>query len=93
MCAASMNSAAVTAPPPLGQAIPTTFYATMTAALATVAALTWTDAFKSLFTARGIFAKHAHSGPWIVAVLATVLAVIGTRALYRLNTVVTDKIT
>ncbi len=82
----------LTAPPPLGQALPQTFYTTMTTALATVAALTWADAFKSLFASRGVFAKHATAGPWIVAVLATILAVIGTRALYRLNAVVTDKI-
>lgn len=82
----------VTAPPPLSQALPQTFYTTMTTALATVAAITWADAFKSLFTGRGVFAKHAAAGPWIVAMLATVLAVIGTRALYRLNVVVTDRI-
>jgi hypothetical protein len=88
----STAATAVTAPPPLGQALPLTFYTTMTAALATVAALTWSDAFKTLFAARGVFAKHAAAGPWVVAVLATVLAVLGTRALYRLNTVVVDKI-
>lgn len=85
-------STAVTSPPPLGQALPTTFYTTMTTALATVAALMWADAIKSLFTARGVFAKHAHAGPWIVAVLATVLAVLGTQALYRLNAAVTDRV-
>lgn len=81
-----------TAPPPLKQQLPITFYATMTAALGTVAALTWTDAIKSLFAAKGIFATSAHIGPWIVAVLATVLAILGTRALYSLNATVQDKI-
>lgn len=87
-----MSGTAVTAPPPISQALPQTFYSTMTTALATVAALTWADAFKSLFTGKGMFARHATAGPWIVAVLATILAVVGTRALYRLNTVVTDRI-
>lgn len=79
-------------PPPLKQQLPITFYTTMTTALGTVAALTWTDAIKSLFVAKGVFAASAHVGPWIVAVMATALAILGTRALYSLNTTVQNKI-
>jgi hypothetical protein len=76
----------LTSPPPLKEQLPTAFYATMTTALTTVAALTWTDAIKTLFAPKGAFATSAHVGPWIVAVLATCLAIFGGRLLFRLNT-------
>ena len=71
-----------TPPPPLKEQLPMTFYITMTTALTTVAALTWTDAIKTLFAPKGAFATSAKIGPWIVAILATCLAIFGGRLLY-----------
>lgn len=76
----------LTSPPPLKEQLPSAFYTTMTAALTTVAALAWTDAIKTLFAPKGPFASSAKTGPWIVAVLATCLAIFGGRFLYRLST-------
>lgn len=75
----------MTSPPPLKQAIPAAFFATMAGALGTMAAITWSDAFRSLFEKKGIFAKYASHGPWFVAILATFLAVFGIQTLYTLS--------
>jgi hypothetical protein len=81
-----------TPPPPLTQQFPTAFYTTMATALTTVAALTWTDAIKTLFAPKGIFASSAKIGPWIVAVVATCLAILGGRVLYRVNIYTEEKL-
>lgn len=73
----------VTKPPPLKQNFPDNFILTMTTAIATTSALTWTDAFRSLFAEKGLFEQWKHVGPWIVAVLVTITAVLAT---YGLNT-------
>lgn len=52
-------------------------------ALTAVAALSWRDAFKTLFTRGGFFAEHALLGPWVVAVIATIAAIAGTRTIKR----------
>ncbi|NBS70376.1 hypothetical protein EBT31_15910 [bacterium] len=79
----------LTSPPPLRQAIPTTFNTVMTTALTTVAAMSWTDAFRSMFQPQGFFAKHAVLGPWVVAVLATIMVVFGVRGLYSITAATT----
>lgn len=52
-------------------------------ALIVVAGFTWAEAFKSLFADGGTFEKARQYGPFLVAVLATILAVIGTRVLKK----------
>jgi hypothetical protein len=74
-----------TPPPPLNEQLPTIFYATMTTALGTVAALSWTDAIKSVFAPKGLVPTSATLGPWVVAILATLLAILGTRVLYQVS--------
>jgi len=71
--------------PSLKEQTPLIFYTTMTTALGTVAALAWTDAIKSVFSATGIFPTGPEVGPWVVAVLATVLAIMGSRVLFQLS--------
>lgn len=61
------------------------FTDTMTTALGTVAALTWTDAVRSLFAPGGMLSMSSIWGPWIVAVIATLVAIWGTRLLSKLN--------
>lgn len=78
--------------PSLQQQLPTAFYATIATALTTVAALTWTDAIKTLFAPKGPFATSAKIGPWIVAVVATCVAILGGRLLYRVNVYTEDKL-
>lgn len=63
----------------------------MATALTTVAALTWTDAIKTLFAPKGFFATSAKIGPWIVAVVATCLAILGGRVLYDANVYTANK--
>ena len=70
-------------PPPPPTSLPYGFVTTMTTAMGTVAALTWTDAFRSLFAPKGMFATSAHTGPWLVAVIVTCLALMGINALNR----------
>jgi tetrahydromethanopterin S-methyltransferase subunit E len=50
--------------------------ALMTAAFGLVAALAWNDAIKSLFNEGGALYFMRNGGPWIYAVLVTILAVI-----------------
>ena len=76
----------LTSPPPLRQAIPMTFTTVMATALTTVAAMSWTDAFRSMFQPHGFFAKHYVAGPWVVAVFATIMVVFGVRFLYSVST-------
>jgi len=51
------------------------------ASIGTVAALTWTDYFRSLFEKGGAFFRFKHYGPLFVAIVATVLALVITNAL------------
>ena len=60
---------------------PSAFRNTITTALGTVAALTWSDAIKTLFHPGGLFAISSAWGPWIVAVVATCIAIWGSRLL------------
>jgi len=50
--------------------------ALITAAFGLVAALAWNDAIKSLFQEGGLLYFMAAYGPWVYALLVTVLAVI-----------------
>ncbi|ODS36946.1 hypothetical protein BEH94_03975 [Candidatus Altiarchaeales archaeon WOR_SM1_SCG] len=52
--------------------------ALMTAAFGLVAALAWNDAIKSLFQEGGMLYSVAAYGPWVYAVLVTIIAVIAT---------------
>jgi hypothetical protein len=45
------------------------------AAAGIVSALSFNDAIKSLFVEGGIFYRFAQGGPWVVAVLVTILAI------------------
>ena len=58
---------------------------TITTALGTVAALTWVDAIRTLFTLGGIFETQSRLAPWLIAVAATLLAIWGSRALAAVN--------
>lgn len=51
------------------------------ASIGTVAALTWTDYFRSLFEKGGVFFRFKHYGPLFVAIVATILALLITNAL------------
>lgn len=61
--------------------LPTAFSNTITTALGTVAALTWTDAIKTLFQQGGLFSSSKSWAPWMAAIFATILAVWGTKLL------------
>jgi hypothetical protein len=50
----------------------------ITAAFGLVAALAWNDAIKSMFAEGGALYFLADGGPWIYAILVTILAVIAT---------------
>ena len=50
----------------------------ITAAFGLVAALAWNDAIKSLFAQGGALYFLATGGPWVYAILVTILAVIMT---------------
>lgn len=52
--------------------------ALITAAFGLVAALAWNEAIKSLFAQGGALYFMASGGPWIYAVIITILAVIAT---------------
>ncbi len=52
--------------------------ALITAAFGLVAALAWNDAIKSLFAEGGALYFMASGGPWVYAVIVTILAVIMT---------------
>lgn len=54
------------------------FAALITAAFGLVAALAWNDAIKSLFAEGGALYFMAEFGPWVYAVLVTILAVVAT---------------
>ena len=54
------------------------FTTLLTAAFGFVAALAWNDAIKSLFLEDGALHSLKFSGPWIYAILVTVLAVVVT---------------
>ncbi|AGE50305.1 hypothetical protein ATCVCanal1_776R [Acanthocystis turfacea Chlorella virus Canal-1] len=47
----------------------------LVAAAGIVAALSWNDAFKSLFVEGGMFYRFAKGGPWIAAVVITLFAI------------------
>lgn len=51
------------------------------ASVGTVAGLTWTDYFRSLFEKGGVFFRFKHYGPLFVAITATLLALIVTNSL------------
>lgn len=68
-------------PPPQQPEFPSAFRNTITTALGTVAALTWSDAIKTLFTPGGLFSMSTMWGPWIVAIVATSIAIWGSRLL------------
>ena len=71
-------------PPTLKDQVSSTFASQITTALTAVAVLAWTDAFKSLFVQGGYLAKHRIFGPWLIALAATIVAIIGTRAIYNI---------
>lgn len=73
-----------TTPVPLRKETEDTVTNLILTALTAVAALSWTDAFKTLFTQGGFFANHALLGPWVVAVIATIAAITGTRLIKRI---------
>lgn len=50
--------------------------ALITAAFGLVAALAWNDAIKSLFMEGGVLEKIASGGPWVYAILVTIVAVV-----------------
>lgn len=52
--------------------------ALITAAFGLIAALAWNDAIKSLFAEGGALYFLATGGPWIYALLVTILAVIAS---------------
>jgi hypothetical protein len=52
--------------------------ALITAAFGLVAALAWNEAIQGLFKSGGPFHFISHGGPWIYAVMVTVLAVLAT---------------
>ena len=52
--------------------------ALITAAFGLIAALAWNDAIKSLFAEGGALYFLATGGPWVYAILVTILAVIMT---------------
>lgn len=52
--------------------------ALVTAAFGLVAALAWNDAIKSLFAEGGALYFLASGGPWIYAILVTIIAVFAT---------------
>jgi hypothetical protein len=60
---------------------PSAFKNTITTALGTVAALTWSDAIKTLFRTGGLFSMSPAWGPWLVAIVATCIAIWGSRLL------------
>jgi hypothetical protein len=45
------------------------------AAAGIVSALSFNDAIKSLFAEGGVFYRFAQGGPWVVAILVTILAI------------------
>jgi len=53
----------------------TRFADMLVAAAAVVAALSWNDAFKSLFIEGGVFHKFATGGPWVAAIVISIFAV------------------
>lgn len=57
------------------------FLDTVDKSLIMVATYLWAEALKSLFTPEGLFKEVAHFGPWVVAILATFLAAVGTQFL------------
>ena len=71
------------------QGFPQAIANTVTTALGTVAALTWADAIKTLFATGGLFATTSKWAPWMIAVLATILAIWGSRLLFLLSSKVT----
>ncbi|MBN2518053.1 MAG: hypothetical protein JXB14_04365 [Candidatus Altiarchaeota archaeon] len=52
--------------------------ALMTAAFGLVAALAWNDAIKALFQEGGILYAVAAYGPWVYAILVTIIAIVAT---------------
>lgn len=51
------------------------------ASIGTVAGLTWTDYFRSLFDKGGVFFRFKHYGPLFVAIVATLFALLITNTL------------
>jgi hypothetical protein len=47
----------------------------LVAAGAVCSALAWNDAFKSLFVEGGVFYKFAKGGPWVAAIVITLVAI------------------
>lgn len=66
--------------------------ALITAAFGLVAALAWNDAIKSLFAEGGILYFMANGGPWVYALLVTILAVIMTMWIGRVAQKAEDKL-
>lgn len=60
------------------------FAALITAAFGLIAALAWNDAIKALFVGpcgtegAGVLCKLSAGGPWVYAIIVTILAVIAT---------------
>lgn len=52
--------------------------ALIAAAFGLIAALAWNDAIKSLFAEGGVLYFLAKGGPWIYAVIVTIIAVFAT---------------
>ncbi|MFH0986908.1 MAG: DUF5654 family protein [Candidatus Micrarchaeota archaeon] len=50
----------------------------MTAAFGLVAALAWNEAIKSLFAEGGALHSLADYGPWVYAIIVTIIAVMAT---------------
>jgi hypothetical protein len=59
----------------------TQFNNTVTTALGMIVALTWSDAIKTLFQPGGLFSISSIWGPWVVALVATCIAIWGNRLL------------
>jgi len=79
----------MSAPPPVVVSVNPRqqFTNTITTALGTVAALMWAEAIKSLFNNQGVFARFTtyRMAPWWIAIIATLLAVFGSRAVVALS--------
>ena len=57
----------------------------MASAFGLIAALAWNDAIKGLFAPGGPLYLFAASGPWIYAIIVTVVAVIATVIIGKLS--------
>lgn len=91
------NGPTTTAPPRLkpgkiAKTVGSDVVATITNSLVVVAGFTWVQALQSLFDPhKGIFKKAAGYGPWIVAIIATILATFTTQIVTRVLKIKIDK--